>query len=597
MIAHKLYRLLPKSRRLKMLEVLPPDRRLWLVRRLTRQRALGSPAVAGDLVRARDRGAAVQARVEVGATPAWAWRRNLDAVVAVLDAAEIDYFCVRPHGYQHSAVAVSVEDRARTLSALHGAAGLAGARILAGDVTERGFRAGRTARGGVQVYFPVTDPRGTTVLGSGSACEIEFWRRVPGADGAPDTIVGPRGNEVATALPAEAEIRHVGAATLSPFMPDDDAGPRYRTREEFAGAPAEQVRFPIDAVYTWVDGGDPDWLRRKNAALAALGHQQINIIATNQSRFISRDELRYSLRSMAAFAPWIRRIFLVTDDQIPPWLDDSGPRITVVSHRELFGGTGALPTFNSHAIESRLHRIPGLAEHFIYFNDDMFFGRPVLPTAFFHANGIAKFFQSTAQLEAGPATVHDAPVTAAGKNNRRHIEEHFGVSIAQKMQHVPYALQKSVLEEIEQTLPEDVLRTAEHQFRHPGDLSIPSSLQHYWAFLTRRAVPGSIKYTYADLAHPSTPVQLAFLLAKRHCDVFCLNDTDSAEVALAEQAAMMADFLPHYFPFRSPFELPDDLAEERSAFSATELALAAGRHGKRLVPRQHTKEYVRDNHG
>nr|BFE72879.1 hypothetical protein GCM10020092_061800 [Actinoplanes digitatis] len=193
--------------------------------------------------------------------------------------------------------------------------------------------------------------------------------------------------------------------------------------------------------------------------------------------------------------------------------------------------------------------------------------------------------------------MHDAPVTAVGKNNRRHIEEHFGVSIAQKMQHVPYALQKSVLEEIEQTLPEDVLRTAEHQFRHPGDLSIPSSLQHYWAFLTRRAVPGSIKYTYADLAHPSTPVQLAFLLAKRHCDVFCLNDTDSAEVALAEQAAMMADFLPHYFPFRSPFELPDDLAEERSAFSATELALAAGRHGKRLVPRQHTKEYVRDNHG
>src|SRR6187402_1925444 len=111
MIAHKLYRLLPKRRRLQMLEVLPPDRRLWLVRRLTRQRALGSPAVAGDLVRARDRGAAVQARVAVSATPAWAWRRNLDAVVAVLEAAEIDYFCVRPDGYQHSAVAVSVKDR------------------------------------------------------------------------------------------------------------------------------------------------------------------------------------------------------------------------------------------------------------------------------------------------------------------------------------------------------------------------------------------------------------------------------------------------------------------------------------------------------
>jgi hypothetical protein len=152
--------------------------------------------------------------------------------------------------------------------------------------------------------------------------------------------------------------------------------------------------------------------------------------------------------------------------------------------------------------------------------------------------------------------VHDAPVTAAGKNNRRHVEEILGRSIAQKMQHVPYALQKSVLEEIEQSLPDEVRQTAGHQFRHPG-----------------------------DLAHPSTPVQLAFLLAKRHCDVFCLNDTDSAEVALAEQAAMMADFLPQYFPFRSPFELPDDVAEQRAAFSATALALAA-RAGVPVAPRQ-----------
>jgi hypothetical protein len=159
------------------------------------------------------------------------------------------------------------------------------------------------------------------------------------------------------------------------------------------------------------------------------------------------------------------------------------------------------------------------------------------------------------------------------------------------MQHVPYALQRSVLKEIERTLPKEVLQTAEHQFRHPSDLSIPSSLQHYWAFLTSRAVPGSIKYRYADLAHPSTPVQLAFLLARRHYDVFCLNDTDSAEVAQAEQAAMMADFLPRYFPFRSPFELPDDMAAQRSAFSATWLARAA-QAGAPRVPRQAVKEYA-----
>jgi hypothetical protein len=586
-IAHKVYRLLPRSRRLRLLEMLPPDRRLWLVRRLTRQRARPAAAAAGTVVRARDRGTAVRARVELRTTPAEVWRRNLDAVTAVLDAAGIDHFCVRPLDDLRSAVAVSIMERTRTVAALRDAEALAGAQIRVGDATEAGFRPGRAAGTGVQVYFAVTDPHATTVLGSGSACEIEFWRPVPGTDGAPDMIAGPRRNQVAAVLPAKAEVSHVGAAALSGFLPFTDEQPRYRSRPEFAAGGPDDVRFPIDAVYTWVDGGDPDWLRRKNDALAALGREQINTIATNQSRFISRDELRYSLRSVAAFAPWIRRIFLVTDDQIPPWLDTGDPRLTVVSHRELFDGTGMLPTFNSHAIESRLHRIPDLAEHFIYLNDDMFFGRPVLPTAFFHANGIAKFFLSTAQLEAGPAGLHDAPVTAAGKNNRRHIEEQFGRSISQKMQHVPYALRRSVLQEIEETLPEEVRQTAGHQFRHPGDLSIPSSLQHYWAFLTQRSVPGTIRYTYADLAHPSTPVQLAFLLAKRHCDVFCLNDTDSAEVALAEQAAMMADFLPHYFPFRSPYELPDEVTAERAAFGASELA-HADRAGLDL-PRQHER--------
>ncbi|WP_189328581.1 stealth family protein [Actinoplanes ianthinogenes] len=570
MIALRFYRLLPKDYRLRLVELLPPHRQLWLVRRLTRQPRLPAPAAPGTLVKTRDAGRSIQARVVPDMTPATAWQLNLDGVTAALDRAGIEYFCLRPASERHSAVAVHKRDRERTLTALNADERLKDAQIRTGSVGDDGFRAGK-GKNAVQVYFPFTSPYGTTVLGSGSACEIEFWHTTKGVDGAPDTITGPRRNAVASTLPAQSEHETVAPIALNPSMPPADSRPRYRTRSEFAAVPAEDVRFPIDVVYTWVDGNDPDWLERKNASLSALGKEQINTIATNASRFISRDELKYSLRSIATYAPWVRRIFLVTDDQLPPWLDDSHPGLTVVSHRKLFGDTGVLPTFNSHAIESRLHRIPGLAEHFIYFNDDMFLGRPVPPTAFFHGNGIAKFFQSKAQLEAGPATVFDAPVTAAGKNNRSHIAERFDRSITQKMQHVPYPLQKSVLEEIERTLPDQVRATAEHPFRHPGDLSIPSSLQHYWAFLTKRAVPGSIKYTYADLAHPSTPVQLAFLLARRHCDVFCLNDTDSAVVALSEQASMMADFLPQYFPFRSPYELPDEVTAERARYSATTL--------------------------
>ncbi|BBH65607.1 exopolysaccharide phosphotransferase [Actinoplanes sp. OR16] len=586
MIALRFYRLLPKDYRLKLIELLPPNRQLWLVRRLTRQRSLPKPAQTGSMVTVRDAGESVRARVVPDMTPAAAWKQNLDAVVAVLERAGIDYFCLRPVDTQHSAVAVNSRDRERTLAALRADGRLTGAEVRIGRINDEGFTAGR-GKTGVQVYFPITSPYGTTVFGSGSACEIEFWRTERGPGGAPDIIVAPRRNSVATALPAEPHYRQVPPVALNPILSLTDDRPQYRTRSEFAVVPAEDVRFPIDVVYTWVDGSDPDWVDRKNASLAAFGREQTNTIAANASRFISRDELKYSLRSIAAYAPWVRKIFLVTDDQVPPWLDTSDPRLTVVSHREVFGDTGVLPTFNSHAIESRLHRIPGLAEHFIYFNDDMFLGRPVSPEAFFHANGIAKYFPSKAQLEAGPATVFDAPVTAAGKNNRRHIAERFDRGITQKMQHVPYPLQKSVLEEIESWLPDEVRQTAEHPFRHPGDLSIPSSLQHYWAFLTKRAVPGSISYTYADLAHPSTPVQLAFLLARRRSDVFCLNDTNSAAVALSQQAEMLADFLPLYFPFRSPYELPDDVAAERAQFSATQLARAAA-SGPIQIPRQPT---------
>jgi hypothetical protein len=228
----------------------------------------------------------------------------------------------------------------------------------------------------------------------------------------------------------------------------------------------------------------------------------------------------------------------------------------VVSHREVFGDTGVLPTFNSHAIESRLHRIEGLSEHFLYFNDDMMLGRPVLPTTFFLPNGIARYFVSPVQLEAGPPGPEDAPVNAAGKNNREILLARYGCAITQKMRHVPYALRRSVLAEIEAELREQVLATASHPFRHPGDLSIASSLHQYWAYRSGRAVPGDVAYMYADLAHPATPAKLRELLERRDMDAFCLNDTDSAAVSALEQQAMMAEFLPAYFPFRSPFERP-----------------------------------------
>nr|XP_039262735.1 N-acetylglucosamine-1-phosphotransferase subunits alpha/beta-like [Styela clava] len=102
-----------------------------------------------------------------------------------------------------------------------------------------------------------------------------------------------------------------------------------------------------------------------------------------RSRFEDNEELRYSLRSIEKFAPWIRKVFIVTNGQIPYWLNMDNPRIIIVTHEDIFVNKTHLPTFSSPAIESHIHRIPGLAKKFIYMNDDVMFGRPVWPDDFY----------------------------------------------------------------------------------------------------------------------------------------------------------------------------------------------------------------------
>ncbi|XP_074660402.1 N-acetylglucosamine-1-phosphotransferase subunits alpha/beta-like [Tubulanus polymorphus] len=100
-------------------------------------------------------------------------------------------------------------------------------------------------------------------------------------------------------------------------------------------------------------------------------------------RFEDNEELRYSLRSVEKFAPWVRHIYIVTNGQIPYWLDLENPRISLITHEEIFTNRSHLPTFSSPAIESHIHRIPGLSDKFIYMNDDVLFGKEVWPDDFY----------------------------------------------------------------------------------------------------------------------------------------------------------------------------------------------------------------------
>ncbi|PZG23433.1 hypothetical protein C1I95_03210 [Micromonospora craterilacus] len=577
MIALRVYRMLPPALRRRLLHLLPEHRRLGLVRTFTRPRGGDTVHPLGSRVTVTDDGVRTEAEVVAAATPLEMWHRNLSAVTSALESAGIEYHCLRNDDYLRSSVAVLVEQRDSVRRLVRSAPALAGAHVRTVEVQPGRNQPDLTPAEVIQVWFPVTDARTDVVLGAQFACEIELWTRVG------DVVRAPRHNAVIDEAPARAEPVRVAAALLSHFVPEADDH-TYGTRRDLAVRAPDRVGFPIDAVYTWVDGSDPEWLERKKTALGGPGGP-LHAVAANNSRYHNRDELRFSMRSLHSFAPWLRKIFLVTDSQLPSWLDPNHPMITVVSHAELFADLGGLSSFNSHAIESRLHRIEGLAEHFLYLNDDVFLGRPLLPTHFFHANGIAKFFLSPAQFGLGEAKSSDLPVNAAGKNNRRHIQRQFGVTITQKMKHTPFALRRSIMHQIEAVLQADVTATARHRFRSHADLSIPSSLHQYWAYLTAQAVPGDIEYEYADLGHPSTPARLAELLARRHRDVFCLNDTDSDPRALEEQERMLADFLPRYLPFPAPFELPDDEVAERRKLGATALwrqSHGVGRHGRQV---------------
>ncbi|MDE2322421.1 MAG: Stealth CR1 domain-containing protein [candidate division NC10 bacterium] len=126
----------------------------------------------------------------------------------------------------------------------------------------------------------------------------------------------------------------------------------------------------IDLVYLWVDSTDPVWQAKKIEALQAIGGHTPTPFA---ARFRNHDELKYSLRSVAKHAPFIRNIYLITNQQRPTWLNSEAGGLCVVDHQDIFPDSSCLPCFSSNAIETVMHRIRGLSEFFLYANDDMFF--------------------------------------------------------------------------------------------------------------------------------------------------------------------------------------------------------------------------------
>lgn len=513
------------------------------------------------------RGQLTQVRDDM--TPHETATANLDLTVAALEAANVDYFLVRQATPTYR-VAVREADRIPALTAIARTAHDRAAYIEGFDVRHRTLGSWPAALGdtveqlrtaaSVRIFEPVITTSHTMRIGAIYGCELEFW--TPSEDGSELTGPAPTlaGNPLA-------------ASSLTPAL--ITIGNRaYQTVEPFTRKLVSDLTFPVDAVYTWVDGDDPAWLDRKQAA---LGERHTGDDADRgHARFRSRDELRFSLRSLDLFAPWINQIWIVTDRQTPSWLDVEHPRIHVVDHREVFTEPALLPTFNSHAIETQLHHIEGLSEHFLYLNDDVFFGRLLGPNMFFNAGGLPKTFASRTQIPLSPISDTDEAFAVAARNNRALLEQAYGRTLIHGFLHTPHAHRRSTLTAVETEFAEAVRQTAGNRTRSATDVSMLSSLAHHFGLITGQAVEGSIRCGFVNVGIAEHHPRLKALLQRRNQDVFCLNDYHDGDVPAEDQARIIEAFLPAYFPIPSQFEL----GSERNQLSPDQRQATRRQHAK-----------------
>ncbi|MFE5407913.1 stealth conserved region 3 domain-containing protein [Microbacterium sp. NPDC056569] len=402
----------------------------------------------------------------------------------------------------------------------------------------------------VRLYRPRVTPSGALRYGPALGVPLEFWSF------ADDVVEAPRDNALLRRRTATEDVAY---ATV------ERHGRAWRTIAGMFDAHPLEVTDDIDIVFSWVDGSSSDFQRQRAAQLAeyVVGEGD-----DGPARYRHVDELRYALRSVHMYAPWVRRIFIATDSPAPAWLLDH-PKVTIVRSEEFFADPSVLPTHNSHAVEAQLHRIPGLAEHFLYSNDDMFFGRPLEPEMFFTPAGVTKFVECEVRIGAGEPALQRSGHDNGLRVNRTLLKERFGRTIVRDLDHCAAPLRRSVMAELEEAFADDFARTAASRFRSATDISVTNSLYHYYALLTGRAVATRApRVSYVQTTLAAGLRRMERLTERADVDMFCLNDGGDSEVPEELRVQAIRSALERMFPVRAPWER-DELSEaRRSARSA-----------------------------
>ncbi len=287
----------------------------------------------------------------------------------------------------------------------------------------------------------------------------------------------------------------------------------------------------IDVVYTWVDDGDPAWQERLRQAKSKQNNKKNGQFADDVARFANHDELKYSLHSVRRNMPWVRKIYIVTDGQRPAWLKDDD-QIQIVDHRDIIEPE-YLPTFNSHVIEACLHRIPGLSEHFVYFNDDVFTARKLDENHFFCGNGLASLFLSQKSLGAMHKKGVVTPTLGASLQSARLLNAVYGETVDTPLVHTYIPLLKSMFVRVWQRHEHEIHRFMHNRFRGIEDLNLATFLVPWTAYFEGAAVPATDICYYFNHRSPAAQTIWRQLIAQKNKagpHSFCANDFNDNHV-------------------------------------------------------------------
>ena len=307
----------------------------------------------------------------------------------------------------------------------------------------------------------------------------------------------------------------------------------------------------IDLVYLWVDGNDPKWLKKKSSI---TGQPFDNSEVNCKGRFIENSELKYSLRSVEKYAPWIQNIYIVTDDQIPDWLNTENSKIKIIDHKEILPDT-ARPCFNASVIEYFLYKIPNLSEYFLFANDDMFFNKPLTPDYFFTDDG----FPIVRHKRKYYGKFGNYIKTNIGKKPGQYrqmiidgvelIRDKFNVYYSGVPHHnIDAYLKSDFRNAVEVVFKQEVERCTPNHIRTVGDLNRATFLLYSLAINHAK-----LKYVNRKQSVRLLPYKhdLKKYLNKHDPDLFCINDNQRVK---DEHRALIEPFLKELFPEKSDFE-------------------------------------------